>query len=444
MPNEIDHLSIEMIQPRLRDLASWDGHALKLRLEQICIVPSLEKGLFIQADSDAVAAKNFERGVLRPLVYAYNASIGAVAEFEDCQNIHTTHEDAKILADKIIDNLARMMAGVNRSDPTNQDNMVQNLMSNVRKNLNGQELLLPEFGEIIPRIEKKAAEYRAQFERTFLNAHSPSEVTPPKEENTPVEVSKKLKREIEPEPTAMANVAISQAVQKIDDITPSSEEERTIQVSTTERLTDADIVRSPSLAMQTINAVSKQLDTMKTTSFTEEFKKILSDLKTQLIPLLVKIVHFITKQEIFHHKGDLRVAGDVGPDAQVVVTDGNLTIEGNVGANTQINMKQTIRENHERAHLTIEGNVGPRVQIETNETDVTLKKEMSPDCQIHAVNGNVKIEKGFVLGGTNAGGGLRFGGKLSIKSKNTIVSSGDVVSPDPGKDNDTSPSAFKK
>ena len=171
MPNEIEHLDIKMIQPRLKDLASWDEHGMKLRLEQECIRPSLKEDIIRQSNSDEIAAEAFQKRILRPLVYAYDAKLWEMAAFESHQQqIQISHEDAKILADKIIDTLARMMAGVNSNDPSNNNNMVQKLIENARKHPRSKELLLSKYGEIIPRIEKKAAEYRAQFERTILNS----------------------------------------------------------------------------------------------------------------------------------------------------------------------------------------------------------------------------------------------------------------------------------
>lgn len=412
MPNEIEHLDITIIQPRLRDLASWDEHGMKLRLEQECIRPSLKEDRR-HSNSDEIAAEAFQKRILRPLIYAYDAKLWEMAAFESHQQqIQISHEDAKILADTIIDTLARMMAGVNSNDPSNNNNMVQKLIENARQDPSSEELLLPKFGEIIPRIEKKAAEYRAQFERTILNSSKQA-----------------LDRKIEDDPNTLANAAIQQALPNLNNLTPSNEEEKKIQAGVAGHLTNAEIERNPRAATQHINAVNAQLGAMQPTSFIASFKKILLELSAQLALIFSKTLSLVADKEELEHKGDLIITGNVGNDAQVGVIDGDLTIKGNIGANTQIHMEQS----SERAHLTVEGNVGRSVTIKTNQTDVTLKGSVSPDCKIQAENGKVEMTKGVTLGDDTKGGGLRFGKNVTIKGRNVHISSGDVVT-DPKKD----------
>lgn len=424
MPSKIEHLDIGMIQPRLRELASWDEHQMALRLQQLCIIPSLKNGVLRQADSDKIAAEAFQKQVLRPLIYAYS-SLGELAEYEDSQKVNTPPGEAKILADKIIDTLAMMMAGIHRNESSNKNNMVQNLIENTRKNLNADnELFLSQFGEIIPRIEKKAAEYRAQFERTMMNPSPQPELLP--------------KNEAETDQNTRANEVIRQTVKTLDSMKPSTKEEREIHEEVTEGLTDRGIICNPRSAKQFINTVKVQLDKMGPTAFLEGFKNVLLELRKQLALIFAKIISFIADKEELKQKGDLIITGDVGKEASIVVNDGNLTIKGQIGAKTQIRMDQST---HDRASLEIEGNVGQGVIIQTQQTDITLKGTVSPDCQIQAQNGIV-VAEGLNLGG-KAGGGLRLAGKIKINAPKgrVTISSGDVFT-DAQKDED-SPSLRK-
>lgn len=92
-----------------------------------------------------------------------------------------------------------------------------------------------------------------------------------------------------------------------------------------------------------------------------------------------RIIEKIENNEYFEYKGNVRVTGSIGANATVVLKDGSLTVDGNVGDRSSIKMGKQSSSGVVISHgyfssgsvviggsgvsLTIKGNVGNGVRL---------------------------------------------------------------------------------
>jgi hypothetical protein len=101
-----------------------------------------------------------------------------------------------------------------------------------------------------------------------------------------------------------------------------------------------------------------------------------------------KIISTIGKNEIIKHKGDLTIEGDVCENGEIHLTDGSLTILGNVKNNAKINIKLS----EELRNITISSQLGSIISVNSG---VTTYKGSYTSCNVMINNtmiGNVNID----------------------------------------------------
>ncbi|HLB41999.1 MAG: hypothetical protein A3F13_04935 [Gammaproteobacteria bacterium RIFCSPHIGHO2_12_FULL_40_19] len=140
----------------------------------------------------------------------------------------------------------------------------------------------------------------------------------------------------------------------------------------------------------------------------------------------------IKDNEQFEYEGDVNITGGgIGKNATVIITDGNLTIAGDVGNGSEISLKQkqtnsvvisngiftsnnvSIFNNvNNGKYLTIKGSVGDNVIFNSHNADFNIVGSIGKGCHFTTHNGD--IVTGYV------------GASSSLKSHNGSIKSADV------------------
>lgn len=111
----------------------------------------------------------------------------------------------------------------------------------------------------------------------------------------------------------------------------------------------------------------------------------------------------IKDNERFEYKGDVVITENVGKNAIIVITDGNLTIKGNVGDLTKINLLSenssvVINNSGKNNKLSVSNISGNKIFVNGNNVSVsnighlTINGSIGNHCSLKTHNGNINVK----------------------------------------------------
>ena len=117
----------------------------------------------------------------------------------------------------------------------------------------------------------------------------------------------------------------------------------------------------------------------------------------------------INDNEHFEYKGDVRVSGNIGQNATVIIKDGNLTVDGNVEDRANISLIQestvsismpgifitnasnlSISGISTGKTLSVKGNVENGVTMSSKSADFSINGNVGNNCKFHTQSGDIQ------------------------------------------------------
>lgn len=162
-------------------------------------------------------------------------------------------------------------------------------------------------------------------------------------------------------------------------------------------------------------------------------------------------IESIGDNEHFEYKGNLQVVGSIGRNATVIVKDGSLTVDGNVGSKSDIAMQSTNSGGSvvisggsifvgggnyvsigggQASYVTVRGNVESDAKIATRNADITIGGNIGSNASIQTTNGSIRaadIGNGAALTSSNGSiDAARVNSRATLKTSNGNISATDV------------------
>lgn len=156
----------------------------------------------------------------------------------------------------------------------------------------------------------------------------------------------------------------------------------------------------------------------------------------------------IQNDEHFEYKGDVHVTGSIGKRATIIIKDGELTVDGNVGDITEITLTQELSSSsivigsmfmnnvsivgvNTSKNVHIKGDVGNGVILNSHNASFLIEGSVGDSCAFKTHNGDISTgmigsnnslvtHNGYINSGS-------VGKKSSLKTHNGNVNAGDMA-----------------
>ena len=170
-------------------------------------------------------------------------------------------------------------------------------------------------------------------------------------------------------------------------------------------------------------------------------------------------IESIGDNEHFEYKGNLQILGSIGKNATVIVKDGSLTVDGNVGAGSDISMQSTATGGGsvvisggsifvgagssvsmggglvsigggQASYVSVRGHVENDVKISTRNASITVGGNIGSNASIDTSNASIRaadIGNGATLTTKNASIDVaRVNPRATLKTTNANINAGDA------------------